>query len=225
LKKFTLFYGVILGLHLLTTSLTDWEPLLYATKSAILLSLIIFFIKDGWGALANYQKIFWVGLLFSLAGDILLIDKSRFIFGLGAFLLAQILYAIAFFKSIKGAQGWLAKKPLLIAVILVYPAGLLFLLWPLLDDLLIPVIVYAAFITLMFAAAVHRYKAVSNRNFLLIISGGFFFLLSDSILAIQMFVDDFFLGSFFVMLSYGLAQYFLTIGMKEEIDQDFPLAP
>lgn len=214
LKKFSYIFLTILGIHILTTSITDTDWVLYITKPAIVLSLFVYFCYDGFAALKTFQKVFLIGLLFSLIKDILLIEKSLFIYGLAFSFMAQIAYSLTFYMSVADKKGWLSKKPLLLLVILIYPAGLLFFLWPYLQDSLMPVMTYTFVLTVMFALAINRFKNVSNQNFLLVISGAFFFILSDSILAIQKFIQDYFLGSLFIMLTYGISQYLLTVGIK-----------
>lgn len=214
LKKFSYAFLAILGIHLLTTSITDSDWVFYITKPAIILSLFVYFCYDGFTGLKIFQKVFLIGLFFSLIKDILLIEESLFIYGLASSFLAQLAYSLAFYLSVADKKGWLSKKPLLLLVILIYPAGLLFFLWPYIQDMLIPVMAYTFVLTVMFALAVNRFRNVSNQNFLLVISGAFFFILSDSILAIQKYIQDYFLGSFFIMLTYGISHYLLTVGIK-----------
>ena len=73
-----------------------------------------------------YQIAIVLGLLFSLAGDIfLMLPRDRFIFGLGSFLMAHIVYIIAFsLRTTALFTSWL------IVPLLLYGLGMTWYLWP-----------------------------------------------------------------------------------------------
>lgn len=151
-----------------------------------------------------------VALLFSWAGDCLLMFDQRhelfFIGGLISFLLTHILYII-YFLGIKGAQASLLKsKPYLALPVPLYCIALLWVLFPHLGSLTIPVIVYAIVIGSMLLAAIQAYAKLipTAANFYL--WGAILFIASDSILAINKFLPSFAGASFLIMLSYCAAQ-------------------
>jgi uncharacterized membrane protein YhhN len=61
---------------------------------------------------------------------------------------------------------------------------------------------------------------IENKNYLFCAIGALLFVASDSILAINKFHTPFESATFFVMLTYGLAQLLLIVGIvKNDIDK------
>lgn len=156
---------------------------------------------------------------FSLAGDIfLLFEKnyhSNFIFGLISFLLAHIFYILLFLhirKSQRSVRRW---NPLFIAVLLLYIAILFYLLDPYLGALKIPVIIYSLVLSFMMIAAYHSFNFTKNKGGGWVISGAFFFVVSDSLLAINKFYTPLAIAGIAIMITYALAQLFIAIGITK----------
>lgn len=99
---------------------------------------------------------------------------------------------------------------LIILPTLAYGIALVTLLFPKLDELKLPVIVYAITICAMLIAALH----IRANNFFAI--GAILFVISDSILAVNKFYMPFALASFLIMLTYGLAQAFIILGVVKQ---------
>ncbi len=156
------------------------------------------------------------GLFFSWLGDVFLLLESRypmlFIAGLSSFLITHLCY-IVYFISIKSADGSFIKKhPVLIALILGYGVGLVWLLFPLPGDLKIPVILYAAVICTMLLCSLHVFLKVTvpaNRYF---VAGAVLFVISDTLLAINKFYQPLAFAGTLIMLTYCAAQYFIVMG-------------
>lgn len=91
---------------------------------------------------------FWVigALVFSYLGDILLLDKAQyFVFGLASFLVAHLLYIKVTASEI---QKVIWKEILLVSIpFVLFLFGLLQLLYPNLNEMKIPVIVYGIVIS------------------------------------------------------------------------------
>lgn len=164
------------------------------------------------------KKILLTALTFSWIGDVVLMfaDKGElyFIFGLAAFLLSHIVYIILFIKQLKTknidnkAVFWIG-----IGAIIAYLLILLSILLPKLGDLKIPVIIYALVISTMLLFA---FKGSLNwehpaRNYILL--GAITFVGSDSILAFNKFYKPIVLSSFFIMVTYIIAQYLIVVGI------------
>ena len=165
---------------------------------------------------AGKKNFIITGLFFSFAGDVLLLFEDSnpmfFIFGLVSFLCTHIFY-ILFFLSIKNAgPSLLQQRPMLLVLVAAYTAGLLFLLVPRLGPLTIPVIVYAVILSIMFLCSMHVYKKINPPAGKSFISGALFFLLSDSLLAINKFYTPLAYAGIFIMATYCLAQYFIVKG-------------
>lgn len=141
----------------------------------------------------TYTALIIVGLVFSLAGDVLLIFPSSraFMAGLVAFLCAHLIYIAAFMHlQISRELGSNKEAELLAAVVLaILAAGVYSLLRPKLGKMGLPVMVYMAAISVM----MHRALAVAfvyqgaPQMPLLIVAGALLFYLSDGILAVNRF--------------------------------------
>ena len=199
--------------------LSKFSILHYITKPLLIPTLILLlFFTDT--ALAG-KKLLLTGLFFSWLGDIFLLLESKqalfFIFGLVCFLTTHIFYII-YFLSIRSANNSLLKKqPLFLLLVLGYGATLVWLLFPHLGDLKVPVIIYATVICGMLLCSLHvflKLKKPANSFYLL---GASLFVLSDSLLAINKFYQAFAFAAVFIMLTYCAAQYFIVSGF---INQD-----
>ncbi len=225
-KKHVIFivvYFIILLCDLICSSNASYLEFRLYTKPAIIGSLILFFL--------GFKKklsptVFWfigIALICSLCGDVLLLftDKSQlfFMMGLVMFLLAHIMYIIVFLKK-RDNQG---KNWYFGASTLVYGFGLFYLLHSGLGNMLIPVVMYMLIILLMSNAAYLRSKNVSEISYMLIFIGSLFFMLSDSLLAINMFYKKLPLSHIWVMVTYAIAQLLIVYGIltqKEPVIQE-----
>jgi uncharacterized membrane protein YhhN len=164
------------------------------------------------------KKILLIALTFSWIGDIILLfaDKGEiyFIFGLVAFLLSHLVYILLFSKqentriNEKKEIFWLGAL-----AILAYFFIMIDTLFPKLGDLKIPVIVYAVVITTMLFFAFKgslKWTTPAN-NYILV--GAIVFVSSDSILAFNKFYAPITHASFYIMLTYCLAQYLIVSGI------------
>ncbi|HEX6179608.1 MAG TPA: lysoplasmalogenase [Chitinophagaceae bacterium] len=195
----------------------QWNEVRYASKPAIVLSLLIFFsqvVKHGAWA-------FRLALLFSLMGDVALLFEDRdplfFMAGLGSFLIAHIFYIVAFvgIRKLYRAGGQASQPGLQwgwIIFTVLYVGTLLYSLMPYLGELKIPVIVYACVLGSMLVAVTHAFPKLYSKPGIICLAGALFFVISDSLLALNKFYMGFPLSGIAIMLTYALAQYLLTIG-------------
>lgn len=155
-------------------------------------------------------------LLLSFFGDILLMFEDKgtwfFISGLACFLFAHVMY-IAYFRQLSRNNDSLIKDyPYITIGIIGYAGLLLALLYPVLGDLRVPVIIYACIISIMLFYAFKVPYKVSRFVRYLFISGAIFFVLSDSLLAINKFYLPFAAAGFLIRITYCLAQFFIAKG-------------
>ena len=150
-------------------------------------------------------------LFHSWCGDVLL-QANMFIPGLVSFLLAHICYIIYFIKTGKNKKGFLQTKPLLILTVLLYIILLLVILYPYLEQLKIPVIVYSITIGVMLLMALNSRHQINNKASAYFITGALLFVLSDSLLAVNLFVMQQWVLSLGVMATYAAAQYLIVKG-------------
>lgn len=150
-----------------------------------------------------------LALSFSALGDVLLaLDTGQlFIGGLAAFFVSHLFYIITM----------LPVKKYRIDVFLLYlflAIGVFCLLYPTLNEMLIPVIFYT--IVLMIMASLTWMTDKSN-GFLVL--GGAVFVISDSILALNRFYIPFSYADIAIMCSYYLAQFCLIKGFLQAPDK------
>ena len=160
-----------------------------------------------------------VALMFSWVGDILLIfDKDiplLFVVGLGAFALAHACYAFTFLvhgrnsaKRSKHLIWWLA----FIGLLIIFMASGYFFV-SVSGGLSVAVAVYCLLIAFMTLSALLRYGRTDARSFWLTLVGALLFMVSDSLIGFQKFVQPVDYGSFWVMISYILSQYVILMGV------------
>ena len=161
--------------------------------------------RSGWLLLA--------ALAASLAGDVFLMLRGLFIPGLASFLLAHLCY-IALFKQ---GERWFALRSALALVSLIAVAMYAFL-WQggLPPALRLPVAAYVLVIALMAAQAWGRWHETPRADrpaALLVALGACSFMLSDSLLAINRFVQPLPWSQLGVLSSYYVAQVLIVVGM------------
>jgi uncharacterized membrane protein YhhN len=166
------------------------------------------------------KKLLITGLLFSWLGDIFLLLEHKqtlfFIFGLGSFITTHIFYII-YFLSIRSANlSLLRKKPILIPLVLGYGFTLVWQLYPHLNDLKIPVIIYAIIICTMLLCSLHIFLRVNRKSAVYCLLGASAFVISDSLLAVNKFYQPFAFAGIFIMLTYCAAQYCIVQGFIEQ---------
>lgn len=164
------------------------------------------------------QNILLAALGLSWLGDVILLftdlGEIYFILGLVFFLTAHIVYCILFNKQkrIRKKQN----KPLFIfgsILIAIYLIGMVSILMPYLGDLEIPVSIYASIISIMLLFAFNGFLVWEKPGNQLVFFGALFFVISDSILAVNKFYAPIPKSSFFIMLTYLLAQYLIVVGI------------
>ena len=159
----------------------------------------------------NYKII--GALVFSTMGDILLIFEGRpfFILGLLSFLLAHVLFVLIF-RSRAGTIKLDFYTVVCSLFILSYYFFFMKFLWPHLGAMRIPVLAYAFVISGMLWMALQLLRSTSSLRGHIVL-GALFFVVSDSLLSIQLFYSSFELAHFYVMLTYLLAQFLLVYGI------------
>lgn len=212
-RNFTFIFLIIVILELLSHQIDALNQLHFATKPAIVLSLLLFFITRSKGINRTIRVSTILALLCCLAGDILLMFESAspifFMLGLIAFLIGHILYLAAFLKHRNRSKSSIG----FIAFLLIYAIGLFYFLKDGLGDMLIPVVIYMIVILSMATSAFLRKGNVSKEGYLFVFIGPILFMVSDSILALNKFHEPLLFANVSIMLSYALAQYCIVIGL------------
>jgi uncharacterized membrane protein YhhN len=184
-------------------------------KPLILLSLIGYYLA----AVESRSLILIRALFFSWAGDVLLLFTHReifFITGLIAFLISHFLFIQVYRqhrdahveKELLGPQKARFAFPIILTA-----TGLVVILYSSLGPLKIPVMVYALVLCVMVITALFRYGRTNSQSFWSVFSGAVLFMVSDSLLALNKFLNPVAGAGFVIMLTYIAAQYLIVNGL------------
>lgn len=200
-----------------------WKKVEYLAKPLTLVALFLVFALVG--RFSSLPLIFFgVGILLSLAGDILLMisfdrfSDNWFLIGLAAFLLAHVSYIVGFNLPLPNVSPvW----SLGMALVLALSAGRLLkrivtgLHSKGIQRLAGPVVLYGTVITVTLLSALLTFFRTewSTTSSLLVVVGAFLFYLSDIILAWNKFVSPIKNGRVANMASYHLGQILLIAGV------------
>ena len=213
-KSFWIILFIIILLADLFAVYTSNETLRYITKPLLMPLLIIYFLAETNSFITTLKKWVTLALLFSWAGDVLLMFESAnsnfFIFGLVAFLIAHVFY-ILFFENVIRKEG-LSKNYWWFLPVIIYYIALIYILSPNLGDMKLPVRIYGIVISYMLIKALQTGRIKNFGAATLMIAGAVLFITSDSILAINKFYEPFKYAGFAIMLTYGIAQLLITLG-------------
>ncbi len=190
------------------------EVLLFIFKPLLVISLLGYFISSTIQVPSTLKKWIIGALLFSIAGDTLLMfanyNELFFILGLVAFLIAHIFYIVCF-HTIRTKES-IAGKWYVAIIVAVYYFLIMNFLLPHLGGLKYPVIVYGLVISFMLLVAMHLYDLKDNLTARYLLTGAILFVVSDSVLAINKFYQPYAWGGWAIMITYTLAQWLLVKG-------------
>jgi uncharacterized membrane protein YhhN len=212
--KSLIFYFLVLLADILLIAFGK-DEYRYATKPLLMLLLVVYVLYTDVKIPRSRRLLLLLALFFSSLGDDLLLYDGYFLAALGSFLVAHIMYIIFFLKiRYSNPPVPLCKYPL---ILLTAAAVILFILFmaPYLGSLTIPVIIYAAVISIMLLSALHAFHFRRQRAGLYCVSGALLFVISDALIATGKFYHPFPGSSILVMLTYGVAQYALVYGGTE----------
>ncbi len=186
-------------------------------KPLVMLSLALYYLS------ATKKNNIWylVGIFFSFLEDVFLLNSGEFYFilGLASFLLAHIVY-------IKITNSFINRKSISKITVTTLPfiaffIVFLFLLKDYLSEMLLPVIVYGIVISIFGMVTTLNYSSYKSKANLWLLLGALFFILSDSILAVNKFYSTKEVYGLTVMVTYIIAQFFIC---KAMILKDSPLS-
>ncbi len=212
-KYWTLLFAIILIGDLIGIQLQN--ELLQIIFKPLIIPVVIGYFDSQVKVITNgIAKWVLFALLFSLLGDAILMFQEKnsifFLLGLSAFLIAHIFYII-FFHKVRVKEN-VKSNPWLLVVVVIYYAALISLLSPYLTDMKIPVLVYGVVISFMFMLAMHMLFIKNKPAGQWMMVGALLFVISDSILAVNKFYQPFEAAGVLIMLTYGLAQFFIIQG-------------
>ncbi len=213
-KEFWFFLFVVVFVTDLVAIQMNLDLVKFIFKPMIILSLIGYFISATRSISNKLKHLIILALIFSWMGDVLLMFESKhslfFILGLSAFLLAHLFY-IFFFHQVRIQRSIGGKVFLLIPTAIFYFV-LMNVLEPYLGALKLPVRIYGVVICVMLVLALHMLYLKDKQAGKLFATGALLFVVSDTLLAINKFYISFSFAGLSIILTYGLAQFFIIKG-------------
>lgn len=159
------------------------------------------------------------GLLFSFAGDVILACSGEvfFLVGMLAFIGTHICNSFFFMQLQKGYKGNETGSLLAVTILGVFSAFVFRLLQPSLGSFQWPILFYMFIISIMAVLATRTMNNTSLKSVAMgcFIPGAALFVLSDATLAVNKFLWHEPLVDIVVMLTYGMAQYYLVRGFAK----------
>lgn len=218
MRKFALYFFVVVSLGEIFSILLSIDVLQLICKPLIMLTLGWFYILSI--AKEDRSGSVMLAIILSFAGDVFLMltnkNNSFFMMGLLSFLAAHVFYIMAYRQhrhedssnSLRGVQRIRFAFPVVLA-----GTGLIIVLFPVLRDLKFPVMVYAGVLIVMVLTSLFRYGYTNAKSFGMVFGGAVLFLISDSVLAINRFLQPVPNGVLVIMMTYIVGQFLIVKGL------------
>lgn len=200
--------GLAVRAHYLDAS-SRWQ--VYVFKPLATLLILALALSRTPAGPSYYQWAVAAGLLFSTAGDVfLMLPRDRFVAGLASFLVAHLCYIGAFSVGVPFGAAPLLWLPFVLA-----GTAVLASIWPGLKPALrAPVTVYVLVIVAMAGQAAGRWHAIGSDIALAAAIGAGFFVLSDSVLALDRFRRHFHSARAITLATYWTAQLLIAVSVS-----------
>jgi uncharacterized membrane protein YhhN len=221
-------FGVVAAAELFA-EVTATDTLVFFTKPLLMPLLAVWFALNTRARTGSaFLRSAVLGALgFSTLGDTLLMFAGRpggnvfFILGLLAFLMAHLSYIGGFSSVLKWSGGYLRRRPLWIALFLLYLIAFLRFLRPgIPQGLYLPVALYSCVISAMALSVIHLYGHIGRAVFRPLLGGALLFMLSDSLIAVNKFGAPFPGARIAIMVTYIAGQYLIVRGVCLQLKQD-----
>lgn len=158
---------------------------------------------------------FWFlsALFFSFWGDVLLLFEERyFVLGLGSFLITHLLYvkltSTFMFKNVKLLDYVKSTMPFVLLFL-----GLFFMIKNNLNEMLVPVLVYGLVISVFGTVTLLNYQQNKKKADLLLLLGAVIFMISDALIALNVFYYPKKIYEVLIIVLYAIAQYIVLKSM------------
>ena len=190
------------------------------TKPLLMPSLLFYFA--GTAQKSPLNRYVSMALIFSFLGDTLLMFVGEndlfFLAGLVGFLIAHIIY-IVINMSAKNVYEKGLKPQWQDIFFVIYGLFMFTFIKNGLGEMYFPALIYTVIICLMAITARKRWKKSDSESFWLVMIGAGFFVVSDSLLAINKFVGEFDMSGPAIMVTYLIAQFLLVEGYKRFVEK------
>jgi uncharacterized membrane protein YhhN len=227
MKKIFLYIFFIVSAAELVSQLADISWLHHLSKPLIMVALGSYYSLSA--GKESRSGMVLTAVVFSFLGDAFLmyetINELYFMIGLASFLLAHLFYTFAYRKhTVHDPQDKLDRVRLIrmgFPVVLA-GTGLVVVLYPSLGDLRGPVMVYALVLMVMVLTALSRLGKTNSQSFWKVFAGALLFLVSDSLLAINKFLDPVPAAGVMIMFTYIAAQFLIIEGLLDHARAGVP---
>jgi len=163
----------------------------------VVMSLLFFAAKIH---VSKFRNIVLAALCFCLLGDILLLYEEYFVLGLAAFLIAHILFTLAFIQHMGFNVNWLT-----FLILFGIGGSLFYWLRPDLGSFMLPVGAYVIVISFMAWQGIGLFLRNRGRAYAWIAIAVLLFMFSDTMIAISKFKSDFDYSSIIILSTYWLS--------------------
>jgi uncharacterized membrane protein YhhN len=215
-KILLVIFLLVLLMHCLSIQV-EMTQIRSVTKVVLVPLLMIHLLINRSLRLLGYLPL--IALLFSWIGDILLLgdEPAFFLSGMIAFVMTHVSYSFTFLKIKQVTPKDRSYFVIPLFALLVFSLLVFFYLKDDLGSYLLPVLLYMIFISLMASLAIHTRTntKIETLSLYTFIPGALLFVVSDALLAINMFKLHHIVLEVLVMLTYGLAQFFITRGFQK----------
>ena len=172
----------------------------------LIILLALFFNVENF---SNYGLLVIIGLILSLIGDVFLIKEDLFVYGLGSFLFAHILFTLAF-TSISG----FLLNPIVLGILLIIGFFYYRFLSPSLGSYATPVAFYFLAIIVMDWQAISLAMEQKTEVFYSVGFAAVLFSCSDAIIAYKKFKHDFKIAEVLILSFYWLSIFLICLSCK-----------
>jgi uncharacterized membrane protein YhhN len=181
----------------------------YALKPATLALIVLIAVLRTPTFPPRYQFFIIAGLAVSMGGDIfMMLREKRLTEGLACFLLAHGLYIAALLATMRPGID-----PLIALPFIFYAIIMIRFLFPHLGKLKAPVGVYIIIITSMAALSANRFVTMGGTPAFQACAAAILFVISDSVLAIDLFVRRIKGAQWLVLTTYFAAQWLFAMSV------------
>jgi len=158
----------------------------------------------------GYRQLIVAALCCSLAGDVfLMLPSDQFVPGLLSFLIAHLFYIAAFRTRPSGLSSALSGL-----ACVAYGSLMLWLLFPHLGAMKLPVSIYLVVILVMVWQALSGWVTKGRADAGLAALGAVLFAASDSMIAVDRFTGGFRLAELLILATYFTAQWLIALSIR-----------
>ncbi len=206
LINFLAIASAVIAIYLDYNNIHRWFMIFKPLTTILILGIAV---VDFRLAPRKFAVLISLGLVFCLWGDIFLLDNSGFIYGLVAFLIGHILFSLAFI-SIDGLKTSVVPVIVLAIFVVIFYGyvkdGL--------GDMTLPVMAYILVISFMVWQGISLYLWQKQKAYVLIAVSAVLFMLSDTILAVNLFKVSFPEATIYNLSTYWTSLLLLTNSFK-----------